>query len=626
MWEPASETDLLVSHNPKILGPSSLMQLPSSQPSSGLSRTKSTAFALIAIAFPFIVILIVEAALRLAGVGAVRREPFQPVPGQPAYVAIDPDFGSMFFRGFRPNVGFDPIAAAKDTSALRVVALGGSTTAGFPYHWYNGFPARLEDRLAAALPGRLVEVANLGMTATNSFTIWALAESVVEQRPDAVVIYAGHNEYYGAFGTAGTQGWTGSSVRFKRLLIGASRWAILAGVEGLIRNDELPAAERRTMMARVVRDAAIEPNSEAFHAGIAQFEANLRSTIQRFERAGIPVFLGTLTSNLADQAPLGDDAAALAAYDRGRELLAAGDTTSARAAFLQAREADGLRFRAPEAVNDVVRRLAQAFKNVTLVDVEERFRMHSPGGIEGASLFADHLHPNARGYALMADAYFTAMQSSLQALHQAPDPGPAPADLDAIEERFARLQITILTSGYPFRKDRTPAEAEATARGETDAMSRSGHYADELTVKTVLDGMPMMNALDAAGRRAREDADTLAGLHLYRALLYWQPFNATLMEQAVSFGIQNSSFDAETAVLARYVSIHTDNTFSLNALAAIALRQGDLARAATILEAVERVDARSPEMLFNRARLLVMQGDTTNARRYFERYRAVAHP
>ncbi len=218
------------------------MQANSSPGAAHPSRTKAVVFRVVAVVLPVAVLLLIEASLRFLGVGEARRAPFQPLAGHPSYVALDPDYGTLFFRDFRPGVAFDPFVAEKPPSTLRIVALGGSTTAGFPYHGYYGFPARLEDRLAAALPGTAVEVVNAGMTATNSYTLQALAGPVVAQRPDAVVIYAGQNEYYGAYGTAGTQGWTGTSVALKRFLIGASQWAIVAGLDALRRDDTPPPA------------------------------------------------------------------------------------------------------------------------------------------------------------------------------------------------------------------------------------------------------------------------------------------------------------------------------------------------------------------------------------------------
>ena len=591
------------------------------QPASPLPRSKRALFTALAIALPLVTVLLIEGALRLAGVGEERRRPFVPIPEHEDFVALSPEFGASFFRGFTPGVAFDPIRRHPSADDLRVIALGGSSTAGFPYSFYYGFPARLEDRLSAMLPGRPVEVANLGMTATNSYTLLALTPPVIARAPDAVVIYAGHNEYYGAFGTGGTEGWTGTSIPLKRFGIAASRWALVSGLSGLVRGDRSPPTQSRTLMARVVREASIERDGDLYRAGVRQYEANLRDALRQFEAAGVPVFLATLTSNLADQPPLGDERAAAEAFARGRSLLASGDTTASREAFLLAKELDGLRFRAPEAMGDAIRRLADEFANVTLVDVAAQFREASPGGLEGASLFTDHLHPNARGYALMADAFAASMRATLPALRGAEDPGPASWDIDPVEAGLSDLQLTILTSGYPFDKSRTPAEAEAVARSRASAMIAEGG-ASALAARIVAEGLPPDEALGRAAREATAAGDTLDALRLYDGLLHWRPFNRALAERAVALALADPAYDGPSSELARFASTHAAPVFGLNALAAIALRNGNLARAEALLDAAERADPQSSEMLFNRARLLVVQGDTASARTYFERYQA----
>ena len=45
----------------------------------------------------------------------------------------------------------------------------------------------------------------MGMAATNSYTVADVASDVIDQRPDAVIFYGGHNEYYGALGAGSTE-------------------------------------------------------------------------------------------------------------------------------------------------------------------------------------------------------------------------------------------------------------------------------------------------------------------------------------------------------------------------------------------------------------------------------------
>ena len=64
-----------------------------------------------------------------------------------------------------------------------------------------------------------VEVINLGMTAVNSYVIRDLSQRVMEYKPDAVIIYAGHNEYYGSFGAASTQFGFVNNIYLKRIIL-----------------------------------------------------------------------------------------------------------------------------------------------------------------------------------------------------------------------------------------------------------------------------------------------------------------------------------------------------------------------------------------------------------------------
>ncbi len=50
------------------------------------------------------------------------------------------------------------------------------------------------------IPQKHVEVVNTALTAINSITLKDFIPQVLKYEPDAILIYAGHNEYYGAFG------------------------------------------------------------------------------------------------------------------------------------------------------------------------------------------------------------------------------------------------------------------------------------------------------------------------------------------------------------------------------------------------------------------------------------------
>ena len=83
---------------------------------------------------------------------------------------------------------------------LRIIVQGGSTAAGWPYGFGASLAGMLQQRLQATLPRRNIEVITTAMTAVNSYTLMDFAEEIIAQQPDAVLIYAGHNEYLGVLG------------------------------------------------------------------------------------------------------------------------------------------------------------------------------------------------------------------------------------------------------------------------------------------------------------------------------------------------------------------------------------------------------------------------------------------
>ena len=85
----------------------------------------------------------------------------------------------------------------------------------------------------------------------------------------------------------------------------------------------------------------------------------------------------------------------------GRCLEMLGNKTSARNAYLRARDTDPAPWRASSAINQVIRETAQV-KGATLVDGELLFAKYSSSAGIGWDLMDDHVHPSAQGQILLA--------------------------------------------------------------------------------------------------------------------------------------------------------------------------------------------------------------------------------
>ncbi|MDQ6830783.1 MAG: SGNH/GDSL hydrolase family protein, partial [Gemmatimonadota bacterium] len=415
-------------------------------------------FVGVTLALPWLVLAIIELALRLGGYGA-SYPLFIAYPPQPEYLLPNQDVAKRYFSQgtIVPLPQLDFFAAEKTPATYRIIFQGESSAAGFPYR-HGGAPSRmLEQRLQATFPDRSIEVINTALTGINSYSLLDQSDEIIAQHPDAVLIYTGHNEYYGVFGV-GSSGSLGRlrpmiraylALRHLRLaqLIQHMLGAVFA-IPGASSGNENDAP--RTVMELMAGDRHIPLGSPTYRLGLDQFRANLAELLSRYRHAKIPVLIGTLASNEREQPPfvtgldartdstqwraylragtaalaLGnvdsaeraldmairlDSTGADAFYALGKVFDARGDTVRARSAYRNAKELDQLRFRAPEAMNAIIREEA-ARHGATVVETQQALERASPGGVIGKGVMLEHLHPNLDGYFIIAGAFYETMQ------------------------------------------------------------------------------------------------------------------------------------------------------------------------------------------------------------------------
>jgi lysophospholipase L1-like esterase len=417
---------------------------------------------LIASLVPFVALALVEAALRLAGYGDAYPL-FVASADDARWLQPNPAVIERYFPPqLAPELAIAPNYFRRDKPAdgIRIFVQGGSTAAGFPVEPAASLARLLRYRLGQSFPERPLEVVDTAMSAVTSVTLLDFADEIIAAEPDAVLIYAGHNEYLGIFGIGSA--YRGASSRLAtRLSFGIDELRLYQLLRNtwfeIRRRSSRPAAsEATTLMAAIAAEQEIALDSADFRRGVSQWRRNLRALIERYTAAGIPVFVATVASNLSDQppfisAPLADDvraeaAARLAAlsvvpldadtappdptpalarleaiaaeqgsaelyFALGRAHERRGNDDDARRAFELAREHDLLPFRAPAAINAVVRELTRTTA-ARLVDVETVFVAAAPRGLVGDELMLEHLHPTVDGYFLLADAFYDALAAA----------------------------------------------------------------------------------------------------------------------------------------------------------------------------------------------------------------------
>lgn len=487
---------------------------------------------------PFLVLLVLEGALRLFGYGhdlAVFTED----PSRKGYQVLNPHASKRYFAN-QQNATYgnaEPFTAKKSPGVFRIFVLGESTTIGYPYMNNGSFHRWLQYRLSQSYPDRDFEVINLSLTAVNSYTVLDFGKAVLDYESDALLVYTGHNEYYGAMGVAATKG-IGHSRALARLLMNLRSWrltqlmaSLTDKMTGLISGEKVDL--RENLMKRMAADQQIAFGSDAYHAGLEQFRANMDELAGEVSARHIPLLISNLVSNEKDLKPFisipGKGESADTHYQSGIGLYKQGKYSGAKKEFERAKELDALRFRAPEAFNAIIKDIAHAHKGVKLVDTRDLFQKHSTGGILGKETLLEHVHPNLQGYALLSEAFYQSLRKT-GLLPASPNEMPfeilkKQMPVTPVDSLKGEYEMMILKEGWPFN---IPMPAE-----EKRAKTEEEKLAGALVVKQISwrDAMSTLQQYYAAAR------DTAGMLRVTEALALDDPLNVVHFDNAGKLSI-----------------------------------------------------------------------------------------
>ncbi|MDG1753546.1 MAG: tetratricopeptide repeat protein [Rhodothermales bacterium] len=482
---------------------------------------RNRAFTLLALSIPFLFFALLEISLRLSGYGNV--EPlFIPVEATNDYRIQNPEVARRYFKQLQvlPTGPGDVFLTQKPDDAIRIFVQGGSSAAGYPYYYGGSFSRMLEQRLQLTFPDRSVEVINTAMAAVNSYTLLDFADEIIAEKPDAVLIYAGHNEFYGALGVGSAESFGGGFMVRSMMALSGVRIVhmlrnLLSGIAGIVLTDDGSTGSNRTLMERMAKDQSIALGSKAYEQGLSQFRTNLGALLRKYRSASIPVYVGTLASNERDQSPFisansedaswnadfqlfkdsigtfsseeamlnvsdlinREDDSAEAFYIRGRLHGLLGQHELARLDFEKARDRDLLRFRAPTDFNEIIQ--SQASENgAFFVPVLQDLRQRSPDGIIGSEFMLEHLHPNIEGYYQLQESFYKALVER----HFAPNIAFSRKEIAVteVDSVFGSLRLIQLMDSWPFRTDGKPPTAIQRYRPETyvDSLAWAVHQGE----------------------------------------------------------------------------------------------------------------------------------------------------
>jgi tetratricopeptide (TPR) repeat protein len=470
-----------------------------------MKPTKRVLFTFFSILIPLIFFILLELFFTVIKYGG-DISLFIPVEKNPKYLRINPNVGSRYFINIVqvPETTNDWFEKEKPKDCFRIFVLGGSSAFGYPYGHNGSFSKFLSQRLALIFPEKKFEIINLGMPAINSFSLLDLTDEVLQQNPDTIIIYSGHNEYYGALGVGSTEtlGEYRNAItlflkleRFRTFLFLRKQ---IRNIAGLFKGDiQQSSSSDVNLMEHMVKSKHIPFASDLYKRGTDFFKQNLIEIVEKAKKKNTPVFLCNLVSNLQDQPPFisfpvdstkevkiivhlekglefeqkGEYGQALEYYLKAIQIDSAYAKTQfclgkcyeflnfyqkAKEAYKKAKDLDALRFRAPSQFNEIIRDVANE-NSLVLVDVQKEFEDNSENKLLGNNLFLEHLHPNTYGYFLIAQAIANEMNHHNLFKQKWPE---EPFELDSVlwsnraitplDSELASLRIKALTNNWPF--------------------------------------------------------------------------------------------------------------------------------------------------------------------------------
>jgi tetratricopeptide (TPR) repeat protein len=520
------------------------------------TRSRKLLYNFILVCFPAIILIFFELFLRIIHYGD-NFNLFLDFPENnlsEKYRYINPVIGKKYFQKLQYTTPCgDMFLKEKPKNGFRVLVMGSSTVLGFPYNQNVMFTRILQERLQDSYPDKKVEVINTALTAVNSFTLLDFIGDVLDEDPDVVLIYAGHNEFYGAFGIGSVE----KSNRWRALILVHEK-LLTFRLYQFLRNaitrtgevfsgDNTDQDVRGTLMKLIVDNKEIGYKSETYSIGIERYRKNIEQIVKKAKRKNVPVFISELVSNTKDIKPFCSETsagypAALDIYNNGITNEMEGEFNPAKENYYRAKDLDCIRFRASEDINKVIHELAAKY-NAHLIPMKNVFEDASPNKLIGYNLITEHLHPNIDGYFLMADAFYNAITGSNimggpvnPVYYKNSSYYRKNWGFTELDSLFAVHQVNIITCYWPFQSIEATADLyKKTYRPKSLADSLAFTVATSNSIK-----------IDEAHLRLadvyKKRGDYYNAFKEYYANIKYDPFQVTNYNEAVNCLIHTNDF------------------------------------------------------------------------------------
>lgn len=572
------------------------------------SRSKNITFWIILILIPVILISLLEIGLGIFDYGD-DLSLFKQGEGQyENYMYINRWVAGRYFDNEKliPDPPNDVFLKDKPENCYRIFVLGGSTAAGWPYPNNLMFSRILNKSLTNTFPDKHIEIVNTSISAINTYTQLDFLEEILDQQPDAVLLYSGHNEYYGAFGVASTQS-IGKARWLKKLYLNLVHYKTFQLVRNFIRfssgifadDSASQSGPGETLMERLVSEQKIVYGSELYTDGVDQYRKNLTEIIETLKEEGVPLIISNLVSNLKDQPPFlseSGEGSAETFFKSAKEFEGLLKLDQAKEAYIKAKDYDLLRFRASEDINLIIDELAEKY-DIPVVQMTKYFEDASFNSIVGNDLILDHLHPNVIGYFLMAEAFYNKMKEEKLISDSWPENVLLSRSemisnwgMTRFDIVFASLRLAYLKGGWPFK----PAGTQNTAI--KDFVFKDEKERRALAVWQDRDYTSEDAHADIAAV-FESDNDFESAFNEYNALTCLKPYNYSAYLKAAEMLIHMNRKPEALPYLQQSLKLNK-TAYAYQWIGIILFEQSEFNKAVSYLQEVYNLDIKEPVLLY----------------------------
>lgn len=619
-------------------------------------RVKLWSFRISLVFLPIIFFCILEITLRLFNYGFPDK-PLSPSQDDPQFLEIQENLGRKYFPNERisPAVSKERIWATKPKNSFRIFIFGGSTAAGYPYFYNGTFSTIVKLLLEKNFPDTFFEVINFAMTAVNSNTVVDLIKKIWVYEPDLILVYAGHNEFYGALGIGSTE-FIGQSRYLIKLYLYLTEFKTFQFLQNVIwrlenilqRPLSKENAPQGTLMERIVRKKQIRYGDRLYQVAMENFKKNIDEVISETQKHSVPLILSTVSSNILDQEPFQnnfstvtdsaswvinfhkanifyqqklldsaqiyfrrcinlDTFTASPYYSLGKIANTRKEFEKSYSLFYKAKDYDALRFRASEDVNSILLDLAKKHQ-IPLANIKSDFEMNSPHSVPGNNLFLEHLHPNLEGYVLMGKSFYKTILK-MQIISDSSQHIQIDKltwndfGITRLDEEIGRLRVAILTSGWPFRKDRV---------GSLDNVAYvPGNILEKLALQYWKNEITWEQAHVQLAEYYERTGEIDLAENEYQALIIGTPYNPSPYHRLAKLLIKQKKYKKTFFYLHKLLKYFED-IHSLRLLGSMYIDKGEFNRAIIYLEKAIKISLDDQQNLYLLAQAYSRLGDVQN--------------